>query len=342
VNTVNFDESAVERALRAAWPAVEVKDMRPLTGGQWATMAHLRLAGHPDGVPDDVVLRVAPDAAMGAKELAVQAAASDAGIVTPRVHLAGEAGGPLVGAWSVMDLALGEPLIADLDGGAAIRRLPSLFRQLPRRLADTMATIHGIDPRPVTERVRSLAPSVALTVDELWAHLGAAAAALEDQALTSAFERLRETQPPQDGSVLCHGDLHPLNLLIDDDTVTVLDWTAAVVAPPAYDVASTWLLVRHPPLAAPALIRPAIGAAAAVLARRFVQGYRQAAPAADLSDIDWYTGLHAARVLVDLAGWQRSGDPRAEHHPWRLVAAGASDTLERASGVRVDPARPGG
>jgi hypothetical protein len=48
--------------LRALWPAVEVKDMRPLVGGEWATKAHLRVAGQPDGVPDDVVLRVAPDA----------------------------------------------------------------------------------------------------------------------------------------------------------------------------------------------------------------------------------------------------------------------------------------
>src|SRR5919198_1232348 len=118
-----FDEATVETTLQTAWPGVEVKDVRALTGGQWATMAHLRLSGQPAGVPSDVVLRVAPDEAMGAKELAVQAAASDAGIVTPRVHLtgeAGEAGGPLGGVWSIMDLALGEALITDLNGVAAI------------------------------------------------------------------------------------------------------------------------------------------------------------------------------------------------------------------------------
>ncbi|MGH9261048.1 MAG: phosphotransferase family protein, partial [Acidimicrobiales bacterium] len=245
---MSFDESAIETTLRAVWPAVEVKDLRPLTGGQWATMAHLRLAGQPGGIPDDVVLRVAPDAALGAKELAVQAAANDAGIVTPRVHLTGQAGGPLVGIWSVMDLTLGEPLIADLDGAAALRRLPSLLRQLPRRLADTMATIHRIDAQPMTERVRVVAPTVALSVDEVWAHLRAASDALVDDELTGALERLHDTQPPQHGGVLCHGDLHPLNLLIDANTVTVLDWTAAVVAPPAYDVAFTRLLLRHPPL----------------------------------------------------------------------------------------------
>jgi hypothetical protein len=110
------------------------------------------------------------------------------------------------------------------------------------------------------------------------------------------------------------------------------------MAPPAYDVAFTRLLLRHPPLVAPTLLRPAIGAGAAVLARRFVRCYREVAPAADLSDIDWYAGLHAARILIDLSSWRRTGDPRAEHHPWRLVAAGAVNALGRASGARVGPA----
>jgi aminoglycoside phosphotransferase (APT) family kinase protein len=342
VNTVTLDRSLIVTALRATWPTVDVTGLRPLVGGQWAAMAHLRLAGQPEGVPDDVVLRVAPDPAMGVKELAVQRAAHDAGIVTPRIHLSGASGGPLVGAWSVMDLAAGEPLIGDLDGVAAIRRLPSLFRLIPHHLADTMAAIHRIDAAGVVDRVRAVAPSVSLTVDELWPHLRVASDALADEALAGALDRLQDSQPAPRGAVLCHGDLHPLNLLVDHGTVTVLDWTAAIVAPAAYDVAATWLLLRHPPLVAPAALRPAIGAGGAVLARRFVRSYRHAAPAAPLRDIEWYVGLHAVRVLIDLARWRRDGDARAEHHPWRLVAGGAADALQRASGVRVAPAVPVG
>jgi aminoglycoside phosphotransferase (APT) family kinase protein len=313
-------------------------DVLPLTGGQWAAMAHLRLAGQPDHIPADVVLRVVPDATMGAKELAVQAAAGDAGIVTPRIRLTGPAGGPLVGAWSVMDLAVGEAPIADLDATAAIGRLPALLRQLPGQLADTMATIHRVDPQPVTRRVHAIAPTVALSIDEVWAHLRAAAGALPRDELTVALQRLRDTQPPSLGAVLCHGDLHPLNLLIDDGQVTVVDWTGAAVAPPAFDVAFTRLVLRHPPLVAPRPLRPMIGAGAAVLADRFVKHYRRGAPAADLGNLDWYAGLHAARVLVDLATWQQAGDARAERHPWRLVAPGAVGALWRATGVRVHPA----
>jgi aminoglycoside phosphotransferase (APT) family kinase protein len=270
---------------------------------------------------------------MGAKELAVQGAAADAGIRTPRVHLTGDAGGPFGGAWAVMDFAPGQPLLAGLDGAAAIRQLPALLRRLPSQLADTMTVIHRIDAAPLVQRVRAVAPSAALTLDELWGHLHAAA---EDMPpLRAALERLRATQPSQDGAVLCHGDLHPFNLLVEPDgSITVLDWTAAAIAPPAYDVANTWLLLRHPPLEAPASLRPAISAGAAVLARRFVRQYRRTNPGA-LDQLDWYVGLHASRVLLDWTIWHRAGDRRAATHPWRLVAPGAARAVRRVAGIDV-------
>ena len=322
--------------LRGRWSTVDVKDVRPLLGGQWATMAHVRIAGGPEDVPEDVVIRVVPDAVMGAKELAVQAAAADAGIQTPRVHLTGDAGGPPGGAWAVMDFAQGRQLLGGLEGVDAIRQLPALLRLLPRQLADTMAAIHRIDPAPVIARVHAAAPGVALTVEDVWRHLHAATRDLPQ--LRVALERLHGTMPPQADAVLCHGDLHPFNLLVDaDDTITVLDWTAAAVAPPAFDVALTWLLLRQPPLEAPSALRPVIGAGAAVLARRFLRAYRNANPAANLADVDWYTALHSARVLIDLSMWRLAADSRASTHPWRLVAPGAARALRRITGITVAP-----
>jgi aminoglycoside phosphotransferase (APT) family kinase protein len=135
---------------------------------------------------------------------------------------------------------------------------------------------------------------------------------------------------------VCHGDLHPFNLLADPDgTITVLDWTAAAIAPPAFDVALTWLLLRHPPLDAPRALRPVIGAGAAILARRFLHAYRDANPDADLAPLDWYAALHSTRVLIDLSMWQRDSDLRAAAHPWRLVAPGAAPAVRRATGIEV-------
>lgn len=326
-------------ALRIDWPAVDLAtEPQPVTGGQWATIRRLHLTGTPDGVPEDLVLRVAPHAEMAAKEQAVQSGAADSGIPTPRIHLTCTAGGPLRDAWALMDTAPGTPLLASLDGTAALAHLPWILARLPRQLADTMARIHSLDPDPVADRVRRGAPAAAFTLDELWPHLHAGAVAANRPDLVSALGRLADTQPAQSSPVLCHGDLHPLNLIADGDRLTVLDWTAAIVAPAAYDVANTRLLLRHPPLPTPSVLRPALAAGAAVLARRFAHRYERANPTADLTHLDWYTALHAARILLDHATWTHTGDPRAHDHPWHLVAPAAARTLSRTT--RIDIQQP--
>jgi aminoglycoside phosphotransferase (APT) family kinase protein len=332
---VTIDGQAVERALQVSWPAARlIEPPTPITGGEWATMYRLAVAGVPDGVPSDLVLRIVPHEEMGAKELAVQRAAAALGVRTPPVRLRGPAG-VLGGAWGLMDFVPGSPLLAGLDGAAAVRGLPRIARHLPVQLAETMAEVHRLDPDPVVTAVRRAAPSVALTVDEVWPHLRLAADGLGDVQLASALDALWTTRPAPTPEVVCHGDLHPFNLLVEGDQITVLDWTAALVAPPAFDVALTWLLLRFPPLAAPKPLTPVIGTAGRYLAGRFVRSYRAANPGADLTSLSWYRALHASRVLIDLAAWQEDGDPRAESHPWRLVAPGARSVLARTTGVGV-------
>ena len=53
--------------------------------------------------------------------------------------------------------------------------------------------------------------------------------------LATAMGRIHAIDPePVDGAtVICHGDLHPFNLLVDErGAVIVIDWTAAACAPP--------------------------------------------------------------------------------------------------------------
>jgi aminoglycoside phosphotransferase (APT) family kinase protein len=198
-----------------------------------------------------------------------------------------------------------------------------------------MTVIHRVDPAAVIERVRAVAPTVALTIDELLPHLHAGAEQAGRHDLIDVLDTLANRMPPQDDLVLCHGDLHPFNLLRDGDRITVLDWTGALIAPPAWDVALTRLLLRYPPLAAPPALRPLIDAGARALAQRFVHRYHQANPTADLTNLDWHTALHATRVHIDLATWQTTNDPRADSHPWNLIAPGATKELVRITGVKL-------
>ncbi|MEV0314822.1 phosphotransferase family protein [Nonomuraea fuscirosea] len=151
-------------------------------------------------------------------------------------------------------------------------------------------------------------------------HLAAAAEASRDPALVAAAAALTASLPEQSGGVICHGDLHPLNLIESGERLVVLDWTGAVLAPPGYDLAATWLLLRHPTLVMPAALRPAIAAAARYVARSFLRCYRAANPGAELGSFGWYARLHALRILSELAIWRRGHDPRAHSHPWRLLA----------------------
>src|SRR4051794_4693005 len=58
VITVTITCEEITAALLQSWPDVDTKEAEVLTGGQWATMLRLRVAGTPDGVPADLVLRV--------------------------------------------------------------------------------------------------------------------------------------------------------------------------------------------------------------------------------------------------------------------------------------------
>jgi hypothetical protein len=73
---------------------------------------------------------------------------------------------------------------------------------------------------------------------------------------------------------------------------------------------------------------------------RFVRPDHYANPTADLTNLDWYTGLHAARVLIDLATWHKTGDARATDHPWTLIAPGAVTELTRITGIGLNRPTP--
>jgi hypothetical protein len=81
----------------------------------------------------------------------------------------------------------------------------------------------------------------------------------------------------------------------------------------------------------PVTLRPAVAVAARLVARAFIRCYRAANPGADMGSLDWYAGLHALRILSDLAIWRREHDPRAHSHPWSLLAPAATALLGRAT-----------
>jgi aminoglycoside phosphotransferase (APT) family kinase protein len=238
-----------------------------------------------------------------------------------------------------MDLAAGHSLLSDLNGVAAIRRLPALFRRLPIVLADAQARLHRLDPAPI-ERALEAAGVARPDVPTMLASLREASEALGRADLVAAAAWLQTNQRSAGGEVACHGDLHPFNVLVDDDgRVTVLDWSAALLAPNSYDLAFTSLVLSEPPMVVPAPLRPLIRAAGRALARRFVRAYERAmGETIDKPSLEWHQSLVCLRALVEAANWVADGTiaDRAGH-PWVLSGAAFADRLGAMTRVLVRP-----
>jgi aminoglycoside phosphotransferase (APT) family kinase protein len=129
--------------------------------------------------------------------------------------------------------------------------------------------------------------------------------------------------------VICHGDLHPFNLLVDGTDLCVLDWSTALLAPRAYDVAFTSLLLEVPPLAVPRALRPGLRRLGARLARQFVARYEEdAGVTVAMADLRWHQGVVCLRALVEVAAWAQQDltDSRAGH-PWLLCESAFAERL---------------
>ena len=307
-----------------------------MRGGFWAELFAFSLANPPAGWPAELVARLMPDPDTARKETVVQSAVAAAGFPTPFVRAAGGPDGGLGLAFMVMDRAVGRPLLSGLDSGLTPGVVPRLLRQIPDLLAGSMARLHALDPDPVRgqlEQVRDVLATEAGLLSAL-ARLAAESGRFD---LVSAARWLTDHPPAPAPDVICHGDLHPFNLLADGDRVTVLDWSNALLAPRAYDVAFTSLLLSEPPLHVPDWQRPLVRMLGRLLARRFVRGYqRQAATTVEPAELRWHQAVVCLRALTEVTGWvhQDVAGTRAGH-PWLVSGPTMARRLAALTGAPV-------
>ena len=293
----------------------------------------------PEGWDGELVARVMPDAGLARKETIVQEAVATAGFPTPRVRGWSGPESPVGRAFVIMDRATGAPVLSGLGGVQAFAALPRLVSRIPEALAASMAQLHALDPQPVREELRDIS-CVATAVPGLVAQLRTSAAECGRADLDDAARWLTDHPRRPASDVICHGDLHPFNLLADGDgKPTVLDWSAALIAPRTYDVAFTSLLLAEPPIGVPGPLRPVVRALGRRVAGRFVRRYQQyGGVVIDLDELSWYQAVVCLRALVEVADWVKHGVASARRgHPW-LVSGGAfAIHLATVTGRSVKP-----
>ena len=289
----------------------------PLAGGFWAEMYRIELADPPPGLDGRLVARIMPDPDpdTAALETAIQHHVHRHGLPVPAIRAAAGPTNELGRAWMIMDHAPGQPLLAGLDATTAIRHAPTLYRRLPDHLARAAAQLHccptaGTDVDDHRDRA---------DINTLLARIAEQANTIERPDLVAASSDLADHTPPD--RVICHGDLHPLNLLSHDDDWTLIDWSAAALADPHYDLAFTTLMIANPPLGGPAPVRAVARSIGGKIARRFLRTYEQlSGRPVDPDRLMWGQRVHALRALTELATWEhhnRLDDHQG--HPWIVL-----------------------
>ncbi|HJQ55610.1 MAG TPA: phosphotransferase [Vineibacter sp.] len=298
------DRIALETEL-AQWlgPAVHLRGApQRLTGGESAECYRFEIQDQPKDVPAALVLRLQHDNRAAARECAIQGAVAAVGFATPPVFRAGQS-----------TSAFGRPfaIIGFVDGRDPIK--DRSLRSIPAILADTMLRLHRLDP----DTARTALTSAGLAAQDTGIPAALAElAASPDAAVARAAQWLAPRAPHTD-QVICHGDLHGFNLLLDQGRVrAVLDWELAALAPREYDVARTETLFALMPGIGPPLLGGLIRRLGRRAARQFVNAY-ETQVRLDGDTLDFCRAFHALRLIA--IARTPSIAPAGVHRLWRSL-----------------------
>ncbi len=175
---------------------------------------------------------------------------------------------------------------------------------LVRQLAGLQLALHAL---PLDGWPSSTEPQALL--DQRLALPRRAAVALDDAALASASERATELGSTATAGpvVVCHGDFHPLNVVVSGDRGSVIDWTDAGLGPREADVSRTLLLFHVASIAASSSIeRVALRIAGPWLATRYRRAY-EAGARLDEGRLRAWEALHALHGWAQVATLHAGG-----------------------------------
>jgi aminoglycoside phosphotransferase (APT) family kinase protein len=229
-----------EKLLAYLREALEKPDLQyseslvPLQGGYETAIYRFQLAGAPAGLSQPLVLRLYPafySTGNAHWESAIQNVMVEVGYPAAKAHLLCTDMAVLGGAFFIMDLIPGQPLLY-----APPEKVMVILGQ-------SHAALHLIDPEPVVTALK------AGGLDQYIYNLGITTESIERASgkmpwLREGLEWLLENRPPEPARLsVCHGDFHPINIMVQDGRVNgVLDWAGFRIADAAFDVANTIVL----------------------------------------------------------------------------------------------------
>jgi aminoglycoside phosphotransferase (APT) family kinase protein len=301
-----------------------------ILGGFDTRIFSFELTGADTSFRGPLILRLfdsADDPVRSRWEAAVQNAISGMGYPAAEVLLAGDAGNPLASPFLVMRRLAGRPMLQAPTLAKVLPEAVKLVTQYPAVLADCQARLHDLDSGRLLRELEAAGLSGGEPAEAGASRRGATVDSqleqLEERIERGSLTGLRDgfgwlvahrpAEPPQ--LVICHGDFHPVNVLVQDGAVTgVVDWANTTVADPAFDVANTRLLLGIAPVRLPLAVDAVIGPLRQLVVRRYTRAYA-ARRVVDASRVGYFEAL---RCLVELAwvGDRRNAGFLTYRNPW--------------------------
>jgi len=311
-----------------------------MTGGFWAAIYGFELHQPPSVLAGPLVLRVMPNRNTAVRETIVQRAVAEQGYPTPVVVLDGF-DDVLGGSFMVMERAAGVALLVGLDIGRALLRLPKILRRVARQLSVASVRLHDLDPQPVIESLEAAGVDVGSLGVEARLDEIRTAADVPFAGFVELVAWLESRRPSLASAVVCHGHIHPFNMLITaDESFTLLDWTNASLCRRELDVGFTAALLQTAPVGVPRILERPVGAVMGMLARRFIDSYRRMAPI-NLDVVEWFETLQYGRCLAAVAMAPLIDDGVVgETHPFRKSAPAMIRQVRMITEVTIE--LPGG
>lgn len=298
-----------------------------LSGGFDTIIHAFRLSGATGDWSGPLVLRVMTRGTSGMRvlrEAAAHAALEKAGFRVPRVLLAEPDPAPLGAPFLVMERLPGETMAVKTNGLA-------LLLTLPGQMAEIHASLHRVDAELLRESARTF--GVDLAIMGVDADVESVARRIERAGLGGLSEGARwlaRNRPtPRQADVICHGDFHPLNIMVEGTALSgVIDWGGVTLAEPSYDIAGPRVIAFY--ASVPARWRGAVYLARRLMVRRYMSVYRAAAPL-DTGNLPYYEAIRMLSALASGEDRPQAGNPwNAPHTKARLIRQ-----FRRITGVQL-------